>query len=51
MNPPFDGYRSVLAANDFSEHGVAALQRAVWVAQKSCKRLVVAHVMADIRKR
>lgn len=50
MNSPFAGYRGVLAATDFSDHGMAALRRAVWVAERTCKRLVVAHVVADIRK-
>jgi len=50
MNPPFDGYRGVLAATDFSGHGLAALRRAAWVAQQSCKRLVASHVVADLRK-
>lgn len=50
MNPVFDGYKAVLAASDFSDHGLAALRRAVWVAQQSCHRVVVAHVVTDIRK-
>jgi nucleotide-binding universal stress UspA family protein len=50
MNSLFNGYRGILAATDFSEHGLAALRRAVWVSQQSCKRLVVAHVVADLRK-
>src|ERR1051325_5797851 len=50
MNSPFASYRGVLAATDFSEHGLAALRRAAWIAQQSCKQLVVAHVVADIRK-
>src|SRR6476660_8617309 len=50
MNTSFSGYKAVLAATDFSDHGLAALRRAVWVAQQSCKRLVAAHVVADIRK-
>lgn len=50
MATPFPGYESILAATDFSDHGIAALKRAAWIAQQSCKRLVVAHVVADIRK-
>jgi nucleotide-binding universal stress UspA family protein len=50
MNSPSDGYRGVLAATDFSEHGLAALKRGAWIAQQSCKRLVAAHVVSDIRK-
>jgi universal stress protein E len=46
----FAGYKAVLAATDFSEHGLAAVRRAVWVAQQSREKLVVAHVVADIRK-
>src|SRR6185369_2017205 len=46
----FNGFKSVLAATDFSAHSVAALHRAIWVAQKSTRQLVVAHVVADIRK-
>jgi nucleotide-binding universal stress UspA family protein len=50
MNPPFAGYQSVLAATDFSADGAKAVQRAVWVAQQSSKRVVVAHVVADLKK-
>jgi nucleotide-binding universal stress UspA family protein len=50
MNSPFNGYRGVLAATDFSDHGLAALKRGAWIAQQSCKRLVAAHVVSDIRK-
>jgi universal stress protein E len=50
MNDHFHGYQRILAASDFSDHAAAALKRAAWVAQQSCKRLVVAHVVADIRK-
>jgi len=50
MSDPFSGYKSILAATDFSAHALKALKRAVWVAQQSSKRLVVATVVADIRK-
>lgn len=50
MNPLFGGYKAVLAATDFSDYGIAAVRRAVWVAQQSCQRLVVANVVADVRK-
>ena len=50
MNPPFSGYQAVLAATDFSDHSLAAMRRGAWIAQQCSKRLVVAHVVADIRK-
>jgi nucleotide-binding universal stress UspA family protein len=50
MSDPFSGYKSILAATDFSSHALKALKRAVWIAQQSSKRLVVATVVADIRK-
>ena len=50
MNTSFSGYQAILAATDFSDHGTRAVQRALWIAQRSCKRLVIAHVVADIRK-
>jgi universal stress protein E len=50
MNTSFSGYKGILAATDFSDHGTRAVQRALWIAQQSCKRLVVANVVADIRK-
>src|SRR6478609_1682417 len=50
MNTSFSGYKGILAATDFSDHGTRGVQRALWIAQRSCKRLVVAHVVADIRK-
>ena len=45
MNEGFSGYKRILTATDFSETADSALRRAVWVAQQSCKRLVVAHVV------
>jgi universal stress protein E len=50
MTVQFDGFKSILVASDFSEHASIALARAVWIAQRSSKRLVVAHVVADLRK-
>ena len=50
MDHSFAGYKAVLAATDFSDHSAAALARAVWVAQQSCQRLMVAHVASDLRK-
>jgi nucleotide-binding universal stress UspA family protein len=50
MSKPFSGYERILAATDFSEWGDKALQRAVWLAQISQSPLVVAHVVADLRK-
>jgi universal stress protein E len=50
MNTSFAGYKAILAATDFSDHGLAAVRRAAWVARQSCKKLVVANVVADIRK-
>lgn len=50
MGQSFAGYQAVLAATDFSDHSAAAVARAVWVAQQSSKRLMVAHVASDLRK-
>src|SRR5262245_56467271 len=50
MATQFAGYRAILASTDFSDHGARAVRRAVWLAQQSCQRLVVAHVVSDIRK-
>jgi nucleotide-binding universal stress UspA family protein len=50
MSDQFSGYKSILAATDFSAHALKALKRAVWIAEQSSKRLVVATVVADIRK-
>src|SRR6476660_7004501 len=50
MSQAFAGYKGVLAATDFSEHAQRALRRSIWIAQQSSKRLVVAHVVADLRK-
>ncbi len=43
------GFKRILAATDFSLCGDAAIREAVWAAQLSNSRLVVAHVVADLR--
>jgi nucleotide-binding universal stress UspA family protein len=48
MDPAFSGYQRILAATDFSAHGASAVRRAAWLAQQSCRRLVVANVVTDI---
>jgi len=50
MTEPFAGYKAILAATDFSPHGSGALARAVWLAQQSCQKLVVANVVTDLRR-
>jgi universal stress protein E len=50
MGEPFAGYNRIVTATDFSQSAESALWRAVWVAQQSCRRLVVASVVADLKK-
>jgi universal stress protein E len=44
------GFRNILIATDFSEDSAAALQLAIWVAKQSSGRVVLAHVLDDLRK-
>jgi universal stress protein E len=44
------GFRSILIATDFSEDSAAALQLAIWLAKQSSGRVVLAHVLDDLRK-
>jgi universal stress protein E len=44
------GFRNILIATDFSEDSAAALQLAIWVARQSSGRVVLAHVLDDLRK-
>lgn len=44
------GYQRILVSTDFSSHATAALQQALWVAEKSNAKLVLAHVLSDLRK-
>jgi nucleotide-binding universal stress UspA family protein len=41
------GYQKILAATDFSPPAEAAIKQAIWLAQRTQARLVVAHVLAD----
>jgi nucleotide-binding universal stress UspA family protein len=50
MKPAFDGYHHILVATDFSAHAQAALQQAVWVAHRSGAKIVLAHMLRDLRK-
>ena len=50
MNERFSGYQQILAATDFSECSDGALRRAVWIGQQCASRLVVAHVVTDLRR-
>lgn len=44
------GYQRILVPIDFSQPSRAALAQALWVAEKSNARLVLAHVLSDLRK-
>jgi universal stress protein E len=44
------GFRNILIATDFSEDSAAALQLAIWLAKQSSGRVVLAHVVDDLRK-
>ena len=43
-------FRNILVATDFSEDSAAALQLAVWVAKHSSGRVVLTHVLDDLRR-
>jgi nucleotide-binding universal stress UspA family protein len=44
------GYQRILVPTDFSPPAQAALRQAVWVAEKCQAKLVLAHVLTDLRK-
>jgi nucleotide-binding universal stress UspA family protein len=50
MNKSSNGFHRVLAATDFSPSGDAAVRQALWAAALYKAPLVVAHVIADVRK-
>ena len=50
MTTDSDGFRNILIATDFSEDAAAALQLAVWVAKRSSGRVVLTHVVDDLRR-
>ena len=43
-------FRNILVPTDFSEDSAAALQLAVWVAKQSSGRVVLSHVLDDLRR-
>lgn len=43
-------FRNILIATDFSADSTAALNMAVWVAQQSSGRVVLTHVLNDLRR-
>lgn len=44
------GYQRILVATDFSTHSEAALRQAIWLARKSKAKVVVGHVLPDLRQ-
>jgi len=48
MTTTTTGFRNILVATDFSEDSEAALKLAVWVAQQSHGKMVLAHVIEDL---
>jgi universal stress protein E len=43
------GFRSILVATDFSTHSEAAMKQAIWLSRNSGARVVLAHVLPDLR--
>ena len=44
------GYRNILVATDFSAHSAAAARLALWLADQNQAQVVMAHVLADLRR-
>lgn len=44
------GFQNILVATDFSEHSEAALKQAIWFARQTGARIVLTHVLPDLRK-
>lgn len=44
------GFRNILVATDFSESADAALRQGIWLGEKSHAKVVVAHVLTDLRE-
>jgi len=43
-------FQKILVATDFSPHSEAALKQAIWLARRSKARIVLAHVIPDLRQ-
>jgi universal stress protein E len=50
MSVTSSNFKRILAATDFSPSGHAAVRRAAWLASRCDCRLVVAHVISDLRQ-
>ena len=50
MPADLSGYRNILVATDFSLHSAAAARLAVWLAEQNQAKVVVAHVLGDLRR-
>jgi universal stress protein E len=50
MNDGISEFRRILVATDFSACADAALHQAVWIAKQSHGEVVLAHVVADLRR-
>lgn len=44
------GFQHILVATDFSPHAEAALKQAIWISRQSGAKIVLAHVLPDLRK-
>lgn len=49
MNATAIDYKNILVAMDFSPYSEAALQQALWIARNNRAKIVLAHVLKDLR--